>query len=149
MAPFITLSGISKSFGGLRALKEVNFDVRPGEVHALLGENGAGKSTLMKLIYGVNRPDAGQVSFAGEPVTIYSPAVARRLGIGMVFQDLRLIPALTVTENIALALPLKGFRLDGGALARQVEAAAAQYGLACDPRALVRHLSIGERQRVE
>ncbi|HEX8346329.1 MAG TPA: ATP-binding cassette domain-containing protein [Actinoplanes sp.] len=146
--PLLEVLGYSISFGDVRANQSVDFDVRPGEIHALIGENGAGKSTLLKLIYGVHRPDSGEVMADGRQVSIASPADARALGIGMVFQDLRLVPALTVAENVALALGGR-VRLGLGALAGRIRAASTEHGLHVDPDRQVRHLSIGERQRVE
>ena len=137
---------IVKRYGDFTANDRITLKLRPGQIHALLGENGAGKSTLVKIMYGSLQPTAGTVRWRGRPVAIASPAVARRLGIAMVFQHFSLFDALTVVENIALALP---GRLDLGALARRVTAVSGEYGLPLEPGALVADLSVGERQRIE
>ncbi|HEX7955144.1 MAG TPA: ABC transporter ATP-binding protein, partial [Burkholderiales bacterium] len=120
--------------------------VSAGEIHAVLGENGAGKSTLMKIIYGVTRPDAGEMLWEGQPVQIASPAQARRLGIGMVFQHFALFETLTVAENISLALDE---RIKPAKLAPRIREVSENYGLPIDPGRLVHSMSVGERQRVE
>src|SRR5512146_811374 len=101
----LELRGISKRFPGVLANDHVDFDVKSGEVHALLGENGAGKSTLMKILYGLYRPDEGEILLNGKPVTIDSPTDAIHLGIGMIHQHFMLVQTLTVAENVALGLP--------------------------------------------
>ncbi|HET6468353.1 MAG TPA: ABC transporter ATP-binding protein [Geminicoccaceae bacterium] len=144
--PRLELRGITKRYPGVLANDSVSFAVRPGEIHALLGENGAGKSTLVKIIYGVLRADAGTVLWDGRGVEILSPHEARRLGIGMVFQHFSLFEAMTVLENVALGID------DAPSLsrlaARIVEVSAA-YGLPLDPKRRVHTLSVGERQRIE
>jgi simple sugar transport system ATP-binding protein len=137
---------IVKIFGELRANDDVSLHVKPGEIHALLGENGAGKSTLVKIIYGALQPTSGELRWRGEPVIISSPAIARKLGIGMVFQHFSLFEALTVAENIALALP---GAFDIPALSKRISVISKEYGLPLEPSATVGDLSVGERQRIE
>ncbi len=148
-APILSLRAITKSFPGVRANDRVDLDVYPGEVHALIGENGAGKSTLMKILYGFYRADSGEILHEGKPVRIGSPQDARRRGIGMVFQELVQIPALSVAENIALFLPDPPAVLNRAAVARRIAEASDRYGLAVDAAAPLGRLSVGERQRVE
>ena len=113
--PLLSLQGVSKRYGPVAANTAIGLDVAPGSIHAILGENGAGKSTLMKLIYGVETPDEGQMRWQGKPYRPTSPADARSIGIGMVFQHFSLFETLSVTENIALIVPgkLKFFGLFG------------------------------------
>jgi simple sugar transport system ATP-binding protein len=142
----LELEGISKIYPSVIANDRVSLAVRKGEIHAVLGENGAGKSTLMKIIYGVARPDVGQMKWEGEVVQIENPAHARRLGIGMVFQHFSLFETLSVVENVALALRDSP---DLGQLAARISEVSERYGLPVDPWRSVHALSVGERQRVE
>ena len=144
MAPLLQLSGVSKRYGGVQANSGIDLSVDAGTIHAILGENGAGKSTLMKLIYGVERPDEGQVFWQGGAVALSSPSDARRLGIGMVFQHFSLFETLSVVQNMALIVP--GSKTE---LATRIRDLGAAFGLSVDPQAMVHSLSVGERQRVE
>ncbi len=146
MPPLLDLAGITKQFPGCLANDHVDLTIGQNQIHALLGENGAGKSTLVKIIYGVMRPDSGSITWQGERVAIASPAHARRLGIGMVFQHFSLFEALTVAENIALGLNDAADRIG---LRERIIAVSAQYGLPVDPDRTVHDLSVGERQRIE
>jgi ABC-type uncharacterized transport system ATPase subunit len=142
----LELRGICKSYPSVVANDRIDLMVEPGEIHAVLGENGAGKSTLMKIIYGVVRPDAGDIRWENNSVTIANPAQARRLGIGMVFQHFSLFETLTAAENIALGLPGKS---DLIALSSRIAALSERYGLPVEPARSIYSMSVGERQRVE
>ena len=142
----LELKGMTKTFPGVIANDKVDLSIKPGEIHALLGENGAGKSTLVKMIYGILKPDAGQIIFQGRPVQIKSPAHARQLGIAMVFQHFSLFDSLTVVENISLGMDHDNSLKE---LAEQVTEVSQRYGLPLDPHRHVYTLSVGERQRIE
>ena len=144
--PRLELRGITKIYPSVVANENIDLIVRPGEIHAVLGENGAGKSTLMKIIYGVTKPDAGEILWENREVHIESPAAARRMGIGMVFQHFSLFETLSVAENISLALDTP---IAPAELAQRISAVSIEYGLPVDPHRLVHSMSVGERQRVE
>ncbi|AHG45352.1 ABC transporter [Rhizobium leguminosarum bv. trifolii CB782] len=142
----LSVQKLTKFFGGFAACNEIDLDIAPGEIHALLGENGAGKSTLVKMLFGVLEPTAGHILWQGEPVAITSPGEARKHGIGMVFQHFSLFEALTVAENIALSLD-DAVPIDR--IAEEARTLSQAYGLPLDPHAHVADLSVGERQRIE
>jgi ABC-type uncharacterized transport system ATPase subunit len=147
--PVIEMHGIVKRFPGVLANDHVDFDLRKGEIHALLGENGAGKSTLMNVLAGLYHPDAGTILVNGQPVTLSSPRDAINHGIGMVHQHFMLVPSQTVTENILLGLDEPRFILNLNDYDRKIEELGEHYGLKVDPKAKIWQLSVGEQQRVE
>jgi ABC-type uncharacterized transport system ATPase subunit len=151
METALELRGITKRFGPVVANDRVDFDLRPGEVHALLGENGAGKSTLMSILYGLRRPDEGDVIVGGRPVEIDSPSRAIELGIGMVHQHFMLVPVMTVAENIVLAGEprTRSGLLDIRAATERVRELSERFGLAVDPDARIEDVPVGQQQRVE
>ena len=144
------MRGITKRFPGVLANDHIDFDVLSGEVHALLGENGAGKSTLMKILYGMYRPDEGELLLNGKPVSISSPIDAINLGIGMIHQHFMLVQTLTVAENVVLGLPSsRGPLTDLDRVSKRILELAAIYSLKIDPSAYIWQLSVGQQQRVE
>ncbi|MDP2995832.1 MAG: ABC transporter ATP-binding protein [Anaerolineales bacterium] len=145
----VEMHGIVKRFPGLIANDHVDFNVKPGEIHALLGENGAGKSTLMNVLAGLYQPEAGIIHVKGKPVTFTSPRDAIETGIGMVHQHFMLVPSQTVTENILLGLDKPRFRLNLREYDRVIAELGERFGLIVDPRAKVWQLSVGEQQRIE
>ncbi len=150
MDPILRMTGISKYFGTFAANEGVDFDVLPGEIHALLGENGAGKSTLMNVLYGLYRPDKGEIWFDGQTRHFASSRDAILSGIGMIHQHFMLVPVHTVLENIIMGMGKeKGFLVKEAQLEKEVLEIAARYGMEINPRALVAELSVGEQQRVE
>jgi ABC-type uncharacterized transport system ATPase subunit len=150
-APVLELRGITKQFPGVLANDHIDFDLRRGEVHALLGENGAGKSTLMSILYGLYTADSGEILMNGKPVSISSPRDAIDLGIGMVHQHFMLIPVMTVTENLVLANePIRGgILLDEKAAENRVREVARALNFHVDPNARIDSITVGQQQRVE
>lgn len=146
----LELRNITKRFPGVLANDRVNFDVKAGEIHALLGENGAGKSTLVKQLYGLYQPDRGEIVLNGKPIKITSPTDSLKYGIGMIHQHFMLVDNMTVAENVALGLPSsRAPRLDLDVVSARVRELSKKYGLHVDPDETISKLAVGERQRVE
>jgi simple sugar transport system ATP-binding protein len=146
----IEVIGVTKRFPGVVANSDINITVRHGSVHAIVGENGAGKSTLMKILYGMQPPDEGEIRINGKPVKFHSPADAIAAGVGMVHQHFMLADNFTVLENIVLGSePTRRGRLDFGKARARITELSKTYGLGLDPDELVEHLGVGDRQRVE
>src|SRR2546428_3544606 len=149
--PVLELRGVTKQFPGVLANDHIDFDLRDGEVHALLGENGAGKSTLMNIVYGLYSADEGEIVIKGEPVKLSSPHDAIDRGIGMVHQHFMLIPVMTVTENIVLASEPRsaGVLLDYSGARERVLEISKRFNFAIDPDARIQNITVGQQQRVE
>jgi ribose transport system ATP-binding protein len=150
IVPFLRMNGIVKTFPGVKALDGVSFDVRAGEVHALVGENGAGKSTLMKTLAGAYVADAGTIEIDGKPVTISGPRAAENFGIGMIYQEFNLVPDLRVVDNVLLGHePVRGAFLDAKTAVSRVSAVLAELGIALPLERKARTLSVAEQQMTE
>jgi inositol transport system ATP-binding protein len=149
-APLLAMRAITKTFPGVRALDGVGLTVGHGEIHALLGENGAGKSTLLKILSGAQRPDGGTIEFAGEPVSLASPHHAQSLGIVTIYQELTLVPDMTIAENVFIGRePGSRLFVSWRRMAAEAKTILARIGLAANPMRLVRDLSVAEQQMVE
>jgi ABC-type uncharacterized transport system ATPase subunit len=148
--PAVVLTGITKRYPGVVANRDINITVRRGDVHAIVGENGAGKSTLMKILYGMQQPDEGEIAINGQAVNFNSPGDAIKAGIGMVHQHFMLADNLSVTENIVLgAEPVRGGVVDRRTARRRIQEISDAYSLGLRPDVLVEELGVGDRQRVE
>jgi ABC-type sugar transport system ATPase subunit len=149
-APLIAMEGVTKHFGGVQALRGVDFELRAGEIHALLGENGAGKSTLMAILSGVHAPDTGVLKIDGAPVRLASPRDAQAAGIATIFQELDLVPSLDVAANLFLGRELRrpGGFLDNAAMRREARQRLADLELDIDVERLVGDLSIGQSLQI-
>lgn len=150
MEEVLRMSGISKQFGNVYANRNVNLEIRKGEVHTLLGENGAGKSTLMNILIGLYQPTSGDIYLRGKKVSIDSPRTAVRLGIGMVHQHFMLVEAMTVFDNIILGVTHdKSFFINRTKLQKEIEELSKKYGLDIEPDKEITEISVGAQQRVE
>ncbi len=150
MQSILSMNNITKAFPGVLANDQVSLDLKQGEIHALVGENGAGKSTLMNILFGIYQPDQGTITYKGNITAINEPNQAIKLGIGMVHQHFKLVPPLTVTENIVLGSePKSGIWFNKAKAIKDVEALSKQYGLMVDPTAKIENITVGMQQRVE
>ncbi|MHB8071854.1 MAG: ABC transporter ATP-binding protein [Candidatus Cryosericum sp.] len=145
----LVMNNITKRFPGIVANDHVNFELRKGEIHTLLGENGAGKSTLMNVLDGIYYPDEGEITIEGKRADLRSPLDSMEHGIGMIHQHFMLVESLSVIENVVLGLESQGFYIDKKAVAARIETIAKKYGFRVDPYAKIWQLSVGEQQRVE
>jgi rhamnose transport system ATP-binding protein len=149
MQPILKLENISKTFPGVKALDHVEFELFPGEVHALLGENGAGKSTLIKIMTGIYQPDSGEILLDGQPVKIGNSAQAQGYGIAAIYQEPLVFPDLNVAENIFIGHRVKGAFVDWRRMYRESEDILARLGVSLDPRSQARGLTLAQQQTVE
>jgi rhamnose transport system ATP-binding protein len=150
--PILTLTNIHKTFGGVRALIGVSFDLRSGEIHALVGENGAGKSTLVKVMTGVHQPDMGEIRFQGQPVTFDNPLIAQQHGIAAIYQEPTLFPDLDIAENILMGRqPLRPVtrQINWRQMYEEAGKLLHSLGVSFDPHTRVRGLSFADQQMVE